>query len=110
MPIHTPAPDSIIAITAEDDRFKDARRRAIELARHGDGTLALYDWDAPSLFGESLPTWRSSDGWDSRFPDRLDPEELDGVARPEIGPTGSRGRAAGVDAFGWLPPTTARAP
>ena len=103
MPIHTPAPDSIIAITAEDDRFKDARRRAIELARHGTRTLVLYDWDAPSLFGEPLPTWWSSDGWDSRFPDRLDPEELDGVGRSEIARQVREARAAGVDAFGWLP-------
>lgn len=103
MPRHTPAPGAIVVITAEDDRYGDARRDAAERAKREQRRLILYDWDAPSLFGEPLPTWWSSDGWDRRFPDRLDPEQLDAAGRSAIAEQVRELRRDGVDAFAWLP-------
>lgn len=103
MPVHTPAPGAVVVVTAEDDRFAIARRSAVDLAAEQDRPLILYDWDAPSLFSEPLPTWWSSEGWDRRVPDRLDAEALDRVGRSLIADQVREAAERGVAAFGWLP-------
>lgn len=103
MPIHTPAPGSIVAVTAEDDRFASARRDAAARAKAEGRPLILYDWDAASFLAEPLPTWWSSDGWSRRFPDRLDPEELDAAGRSAIAGQVRELREEGVDTYAWLP-------
>jgi hypothetical protein len=40
------APPVVVAVTTEDDRYARSRLIAIELARHVDARLVLYDWDA----------------------------------------------------------------
>jgi hypothetical protein len=103
MPTHTPAPGSIVVVTAEDDRFASARRDAAARAKAEGRALILYDWDAASFLGEPLPTWWSSEGWNRRFPDRLDPEELDAAGRSPIAAQVRELRQDGVDTYGWLP-------
>ena len=103
MPEHVRTPGAIVVVAAEDDRYDGALRRATELAGKRHEPLILYDWDAPSLVSDPLPTWWSSDGWDSRFPDRLEPEQLDEAGRSAIADQVRDVREAGVDAFGWLP-------
>jgi hypothetical protein len=103
MPVHTPTPGAVVVVTAEDDRFATARRSAVDLAVEQGRPLILYDWDAPSLFSEPLPTWWSSEGWDRRVTDRLDPEALDAVGRSRIADQAREAAERGVAAFGWLP-------
>ena len=56
----------MIAVTADDDRYQPARRKAMDLARVSGQALILYDWDAPTLF-ELRPDARFQDGARSRL-------------------------------------------
>ena len=103
MPRHVATPGAIVAVTAEDDRYASARHVAARLAKERDRPVILYDFDAASAFEEPLPTWWSSDGWENRFPDRLDDQQLDAAGRGPIANQVRELRAAGVEAFGWLP-------
>jgi hypothetical protein len=93
----------VIAVTAEDDRFRGARERGTSLAAERGSTLLLYDWDAPSLFAEPLPSWWSSEGAGDRFGDRLAADQLDEVGRSSIADQVREAERAGVPARGWLP-------
>lgn len=103
MPAQLTAAGAIVVVVAEDERFSGALRRATELAVKRGEPLILYDWDAPSFLSEPLPTWWSSEGWDHRFPDRLDADQLETVGRASIAAQVKRTRESGVQAFGWLP-------
>ena len=103
MPTYASNDGAIVVIAAEDDRFQGALKRATDLAAKRGEPLILYDWDAPSLLSEPLPTWWSSEGWDRQFPDRLDPDQLDELGRGPIAAQVRQARDSGVDAFGWLP-------
>jgi hypothetical protein len=103
MPAHLAAAGTIVVVAAEDERFGGALRRATELAVKRGEPLILYDWDAPSLLAEPLPTWWSSEGWDHRFPERLDADELEKAGRGVIAAQVKQARESGVEAFGWLP-------
>lgn len=92
----------IIAITGDDDRFAAARRRAMSLAGAGD-ILILYDWDAPTLFGDPLPTWWSGEGSEGLFSRRLDQTRLRAAGRATIADQVAEADTAGVTAYGWLP-------
>ena len=103
MPTYASHAGSIVVIAGEDDRYEGALRRATDLAAKRGEPLILYDWDAPSLLSEPMPTWWSSEGWDREFPERLDPEQLEELGRASIATQVREARANGVDAFGWLP-------
>lgn len=103
MPTYASTDGAIVVIAAEDDQFQGALKRATDLAAKRGEPLILYDWDAPSLVSEPLPTWWSSEGWDRQFPDRLDPDQLDELGRGPIADQVRQARDNGVDAFGWLP-------
>ncbi len=103
MPTYTTTAGTIVVIAAEDDRYSGALERARALAAKRGEPLILYDWDAPSLVSEPMPTWWSSEGWDRQFPERLDPEQLDELGRGPIARQVREARESGVDAFGWLP-------
>jgi hypothetical protein len=93
----------VIAVTAEDDRFRSTRMRGEQAAADSGAPLLLYDWDAPTLFGDPLPTWWSSEGSQDRFGDRLDADQLDEVGRATIGDQVREATQRGVPAWGWLP-------
>jgi hypothetical protein len=103
MPTYTTLAGSIVVVAAEDDRYTGALQRARDLAAKRGEPLILYDWDAPSLVSEPMPTWWSSEGWDRQFPERLDPEQLEELGRGPIARQVREARESGVDAFGWLP-------
>ena len=95
MPTYASNDGAIVVVAAEDDRFQGALKRATDLAAKRGEPLILYDWDAPSLLSEPMPTWWSSEGWDRQFPDRLDPDQLEELGRGPIagpGPAGPRQR------------------
>ena len=103
MPTFASHDGSVVVIAGEDDRYQGALQRATDLAAKRGEPLILYDWDAPSLLSEPMPTWWSGEGWDRQFPQRLDPDQLDELGRSQIADQVRAARDSGVDAFGWLP-------
>jgi hypothetical protein len=96
---------TIIAVTTEDDRHRAVVDRAASLARDMDATVILYDLDADLGPLESpLPTAWSGDGEDEQFGNRLDPNDLETAGQGALADQVRVVRAAGIDAFGWLPP------
>ncbi len=75
----------------------------MELARAGGQTLILYDWDAPTLFGDPLPTWWSGEGSEDQFSRRLDQTRLRAAGRAAIADQVADAEELGIQAFGWLP-------
>ncbi|TMC63699.1 MAG: hypothetical protein E6J17_04790 [Chloroflexi bacterium] len=97
-------PATIIAVTGEDDRFAEVRRHALQRARETGATLVLFDVDArPSILESPLPTNWSGQGEEEQFGDRLSTEDLEAAGRRPIADQVREARAAGVEAFGWLP-------
>jgi hypothetical protein len=95
----------VLALTADDDRYADVRSAAEEVARQAGATLILYDWDAPMLFGDPLPSVWSADGTDKAVPDRLDSEALDAAGRSAIADQVRGALGRGIEASAWLPST-----
>lgn len=101
----TPAPRTIIAVTTEDDRHVMVVDRAASLAIETNATVILYDLDADIGTLESpLLTASSGDGQEDRCGDRLGPNDLEAAGRRVLADQVRVIRAAGIDAFGWLPP------
>ena len=94
---------SVVAVTADDDRFVGTRYAAIDLAAREHAELILYDWDSPMLLGDPLPSVWSADGTDTAVPDRLDEEALEAAGRASIARQVTEAKAAGVPAAAWLP-------
>jgi hypothetical protein len=93
----------VIVVTGDDDRYASARREAAVLADAGHQALILYDWDAPTLFGDPLPTWWSGEGSEGMFSRRLDETHLRAAGRATIADQVAEARSQGVETFGWLP-------
>ena len=101
----THVPSTIIAVTTEDDRHAMVIDRAAGLAIETNATVILYDLDADMGPLESpLPTAWSGDGEEEQFGDRLDPNDLEAAGRSALADQVRVIRAAGIEAFGWLPP------
>jgi hypothetical protein len=101
----TNAPKTIIAVTTEDDRHQNVLERAASLASQTRATVILYDLDADTgPFASPLPTAWSADGEREQFDDRLAPNDLEAAGRRALADQVRVVRAAGIEAFGWLPP------
>jgi hypothetical protein len=101
----THVPSTIIAVTTEDDRHAMVIDRAADLAIETNATVILYNLDADMGPLESpLPTAWSGDGEEEQFGDRLDPNDLEAAGRSALADQVRVIRAAGIEAFGWLPP------
>jgi len=94
---------TMIAVTGDDDRYAAARRKAMDLAAADGQVLILYDWDAPTFFGDPLPTWWSGEGSEDLFSRRLDQTKLRAAGRATIADQVAEAEALGIKAFGWLP-------
>jgi hypothetical protein len=94
---------SVVAVTADDDRFAASRSAAVDLAAREHAELILYDWASPMLLGDPLPSVWSADGTDKAVPDRLDEEALEAAGRASIARQVSEAKAAGVSTTAWLP-------
>jgi hypothetical protein len=96
---------TIIAVTGNDDSHRPVLDRAASLAAETGATVILYDRDADLGPLESpLPTGWSGDGDDEEFGDRLDPRALEAAGQSALADQVRVVRAAGVKAYGWLPP------
>jgi hypothetical protein len=100
----TRSPSTIIAVTSDDGRHQAVLDRAAALAK-GRATVILFDIDADLGPLESpLPTAWSGDGETEQFDQRLDPNDLDMAGQGALADRVRAVSAAGVEAFGWLPP------
>jgi nucleotide-binding universal stress UspA family protein len=88
---------------SEDDQFAHVAKAAVELARRSGARLILYDRDAASAMGDPLPTWWSTSGEPEQYGDPLSEAELRKLGFEDTAGRVARARAAGVDAWGWLP-------
>jgi hypothetical protein len=98
-----PGKTSVIAVTADDDRFAATRRAGMDLAGREGAELILYDWESPMLLGDPLPSVWSADGTDTAVPDRLDEEALEAAGRAAIARQVAEAKTAGLQATAWLP-------
>ena len=97
------SPTCIIAYTGEDDRYRTVRSAAIDTARSSEARLILYDIDAAQMFAAPLPTEWSGEGDRDQFDDMLTADDLERAGRHSLAEQVNEARAAGVEAFGWLP-------
>jgi hypothetical protein len=97
------ADQPIIAVTAEDDRFGHARAAGLRLAQRDGLPLVLYNIDSASLFNEPMPSAWSAEGSGEQYGSRLTAEQLERLGRRPIAQQVAEARAAGVEAYGWLP-------
>jgi len=99
-PARSPA---VIAVTADDDRYADVRRTAMDVAARDGSRLILYDWDAATVLGDPLPSAWSAEGTDEAVPSELDASDLEAAGRaPLIGQLRDA-EAMGLKATAWLP-------
>ena len=104
----TSEPQTIVAVTGEDDRYSPIRSRATAMAAGGRGTVILYDVDAAGIFASPVPTEWSGEGQGELLDqearrDRLDVDALETAGRAAIAEQVRSLRSMGVDAWGWLP-------
>jgi hypothetical protein len=97
------SPTRILAYTSEDDRYAADRRAAEETAAAAEAALILNDIDAAQMFASPLPTEWSGEGDEDQFGDLLTPEDLERAGRHQVARQVAEARAAGIDAYGWLP-------
>jgi hypothetical protein len=97
---------TIVAVTGHDKPRQRLLDRAESLGRDGAATVILFDRDADlGPFMSPVPTPFSADGEEEEFGgDRLAPDELEAAGQGALADQVKRLRAAGVHAFGWLPP------
>jgi hypothetical protein len=101
----TNAPATIVAVTSRHDRNQHVVDRAAALASETGATVILFQIDAaPSPLESPLPTGWSGDGTEQQFGDRLDPGDLEAAGQGPLADQVRVVRAAGVAAYGWLPP------
>jgi hypothetical protein len=93
----------IIAVTAEDDRFRHAREAGARLARRRQAPLILYDVDSASLFNEPMPSGWSAEGAGEQLGSRLTGPQLERLGRRPIAQQLEEAARSGVETFGWLP-------
>jgi hypothetical protein len=96
---------TIIAVTGNDDSHRAVLERAASLAAETGATVILYDRDADlGPFESPLPTGWSGEGDEDELGDRLEPRHLEAAGQAALADQVRVVRAAGVKAYGWLPP------
>jgi hypothetical protein len=98
-------PGTIIAVTSDEQRHRSVVERAATVASESGATVILFDINAGSLgpLESPLPTVLSAEGDQEQFGNRLDPGDLDAAGQGALADRVRVVRAAGIDAFGWLP-------
>lgn len=97
-------PATIIAVTSEDPEHEAVLDRAAALARETGATVILFDLDADlGPFESPLPTHWAGEGEQEQFGDRLDPNDLETAGQERLADQVRAIRAAGANAYGWLP-------
>jgi hypothetical protein len=97
---------TIVALTGHDKPRQTLLDRAESVGRDTGATVILFDRDADlGPLMSALPTGWSADGEEEQFGNRLNPEDLEAAGQAELADQVRRLRAAGIQAFGWLPST-----
>jgi hypothetical protein len=97
-------PSTIIAVTRREDGPEPVLERVAERATETGATVILYDIDAsPSPLESPMPTNWSGDGEEEQFGQRLNTNDLEAAGQAQLADKVRALRAAGVDAYGWLP-------
>jgi hypothetical protein len=98
-------PATIIAVTSDGERHRSVVERAASVASKTGATVILFDIDSGNLspLESPLPTDSSADGESEQFGKRLDPGDLEAAGQGTLADQVRVVRAAGVNAFGWLP-------
>lgn len=100
----TNSPATIVAVTSQAERHRSVVERATAIASQTGATVILYHVDADlGIFESPLPTEWSGQGEQEQFGDRLDPGDLEAAGQRWLADQIRVVRAAGVDAWGWLP-------
>jgi nucleotide-binding universal stress UspA family protein len=94
---------AVIAVTADDDRYADIRRRAMDVAANEHARLILYDWDAATVLGDPLPSAWSADGTDDAVPSELDASDLEAAGREPLIRQLREAEEKGIRTTAWLP-------
>src|SRR5919198_5688194 len=101
---------TIVAVAGEDGRYDHVWRRGMQVARERGARLVLFEVDAkPSPLENPLPTDWSASGEEEEYADKekfgepLNLSDLEAVGRGPIADRVREARAAGAEAFGWLP-------
>ncbi len=99
------AADRATVLAVVSEHGSDAvRQRAIELAQERGAGLILWDADAGRrLLEDPLPNQWSAHGEEEQFGDRLTVNDLEAAGRGDLARQVAEARAAGVEAWGWLP-------
>ncbi len=96
-------PSCIITYIGEDlEKYGPVINAGLEAAKQHGSKLIFYDAEAGGRFGSPTPTFWSGDR-DKETPSELAPADLEAAGRMVIGRLVAEARAAGVDAWGWLP-------
>ncbi len=96
---------TIVAVTGHEKPRQHLLERAESLGRDAGATVILFDRDADlGPLVSALPTAWSGEGDEDAFGDRLDPDDLETVGQAALAEQVRGLRAAGIEAFGWLPP------
>jgi hypothetical protein len=96
---------TIIALRGHNKPRRARIERAESLGRDTGATMILFDRDADlGPLMSALPTDWSADGEEERFGSRLNTDDLEAAGQAGLAEQVRRLRAAGVEAFGWLPP------
>lgn len=105
MTSNTPAtPATIVAVTSQQDRHRSVVERATAIAGQTGATVILYHLGADlGIFESPLPTEWSGQGEREQFGDRLDASDLEAAGQGWLADQVRVVRAAGVEAWGWLP-------
>jgi nucleotide-binding universal stress UspA family protein len=99
------SPETIIAVTSDEPRHRKVLDRAAAVATETGATVILFDLDADlGPFESPLPTEWSAEGEEEEFSSRLSPPDLEAAGQAALADRVRALRAAGVKAFGWLPP------
>lgn len=98
-------PTTIIAVTSDGERHRNVVERAAAVASKTGATVILFDIDAGNMSAleSPLPTDWSAEGESDQFGKRLDPGDLEAAGQGPLADQVRVVRAAGVNAFGWLP-------
>ena len=96
---------TIVAVTGHENPRQHLLERAESLGRDAGATVILFDRDGDlGPLVSALPTAWSGEGDEDAFGDRLDPDDLETVGQAALAEQVRGLRAAGIEAFGWLPP------
>lgn len=96
---------TIVAVTGHEKPRQRLLERAESLGRDTQATVILFDRDADlGPLMSPLPTAWSAEGEEEEFGNRLSPVDLETAGQAALADQVRALRAAGIDAFGWLPP------